>query len=62
VAQKCRDRLQRRPMVVQMTGGIRNAASYYFDGSVGTIKQMRPSAVPDRIIEAMVRRGERGGL
>jgi len=34
----------------------------YFDVSVGTIKRMGSSAVPDRIILAMVRRGERGGL
>jgi len=41
---------------------IRNAAAYCFDASVGTIKQMRSTGVPDQIILAMVRRGERGGL
>ena len=41
---------------------IRTAAAYCFDVSVGTIKQMRFSGVPDQIILAMVRRGERGGL
>jgi integrase len=41
---------------------IRNAAAYCFDVSVGTIKQMRSSGVPDQIILAMVRRGEKGGL
>jgi integrase len=41
---------------------IRNAAAYCFDVSVGTIKQLRSSGVPDQIILAMVRRGERGGL
>jgi hypothetical protein len=41
---------------------IRTAAAYCFDVSVGTIKQMRSSGVPDQIILAMVRRGERGGL
>ena len=41
---------------------IRNAAAYCFDVSVGTIKQMRSSGLPDQIILAMVRRGERGGL
>jgi len=32
---------------------IRNAATYYFDVSVGTIKQMRSSGLPDQIILAM---------
>lgn len=41
---------------------IRHAAAYHFDVSVGTIKQLRSSALPDEIILAMVRRGERGGL
>jgi len=41
---------------------IRNTAACYFDVSVGTIKQMRSSGVPDQIILAMVRRGERNGL
>jgi hypothetical protein len=41
---------------------IRMASAYCFDVSVGTIKQMRSSGVPDQIILAMVRRGERGGL
>ena len=41
---------------------IRLASAYCFDVSVGTIKQMRSSGVPDQIILAMVRRGERGGV
>jgi hypothetical protein len=41
---------------------IRMASAYCFDVSVGTIKQMRSSGVPDQIILAMVRRGERGWL
>jgi integrase len=41
---------------------IKMATAYCFDVSVGTIKQMRSSGVPDQIILAMVRRGERGGL
>jgi integrase len=41
---------------------IRMASAYCFDVSVGTIKQLRSSGVPDQIILAMVRRGERGGL
>ena len=41
---------------------IRTAPAYYFDVSVGTIKQMRSSGVADQIILAMVRRGEKGGL
>jgi site-specific recombinase XerD len=41
---------------------IKMASAYIFDVSVGTIKQMRSSGVPDQIILAMVRRGERGGL
>jgi site-specific recombinase XerD len=41
---------------------IRNAAAYCFDVSVGTIKQMRSSGLPDQIILAMVRRGEKGAL
>jgi hypothetical protein len=41
---------------------IRMAQAYCFDVSVGTIKQMRSSGVPDQIILAMVRRGEKGGL
>jgi hypothetical protein len=42
---------------------IKMASAYCFDLSVGTIKQMRSSGVPDQIILAMVRRGERkGGL
>jgi formate hydrogenlyase transcriptional activator len=41
---------------------IKMASAYCFDVSVGTIKQMRSSGVPDQIILAMVRRGERGGL
>jgi hypothetical protein len=40
---------------------IRTAAAYFFDVSVGTIKQMRSTGVPDQIILAMVRRGEKGG-
>jgi hypothetical protein len=41
---------------------IRMASAYCFDVSVGTIKQLRSSGVPDQIILAMVRRGEKGGL
>jgi integrase len=41
---------------------IRMASAYCFDVSVGTIKQLRSSSLPDQIILAMVRRGERGGL
>jgi integrase len=41
---------------------IKMASAYIFDVSVGTIKQMRSSGVPDQIILAMVRRGEMGGL
>jgi integrase len=41
---------------------IRNAAAYCFDVSVGTIKQLRSSGLPDQIILAMVRRGEKGGI
>lgn len=41
---------------------IRMASAYCFDVSVGTIKQFRSSGVPDQIILAMVRRGEKGGL
>ncbi len=41
---------------------IRMASAYCFDVSVRTIKQMRSSGVPDQIILAMVRRGEKGGL
>ncbi len=41
---------------------IKMASAYCFDVSVGTIKQLRSSGVPDQIVLAMVRRGERGGL
>lgn len=41
---------------------IRNASAYCFDASVGTIKQLHSSGLPDQIILAMVRRGEKGGL
>jgi hypothetical protein len=41
---------------------IRNAVAYCFDVSVGTIKKMRSSGLPDQIILAMVRRGEKGAL
>lgn len=41
---------------------IRTAAAYSFDVSVGTIKLLRTSGLPDEIILAMVRRGEKGNL
>jgi hypothetical protein len=41
---------------------IRMATAYCFDVSVGTIKQMRSLGVPDQIILALVRRGERAGV
>jgi len=37
---------------------IRMASAYCFDVSVGTIKQLRSSGVPDQIILAMVSRGD----